>query len=358
MPLTRRTDNGPWIADFYDSNGIRQRVSTKTKNKTAAQKIYDQLKLDAVANRFGVQFTSKSNLLELVDEYIAYLGQTADIHQTNTAHRIKRIINTAGWTNPRQITQYKVETIVRELKNERPSKADQNLSLQTQSHYLAAIKAFTVWLVDVRKSLPVDPLSAVKKPSAQTDRRLVRRFLTQAEWEWLSRTENAPLYATAIQTGYRASELLALTPASLKRDYLELPAKFTKNKKTARQHITLELAEMLRGKLPFQVQADGKLAALLRNDLASARWMAMEIGPLPRGFLEPKDAEGRVLDFHSLRHTCGSWLAMAGVSPKVIQSVMRHSTITLTLDRYGHLFPGAERDAAAVLGSALFVSKT
>ena len=46
-------------------------------------------------------------------------------------------------------------------------------------------------------------------------------------------------------------------------------------------------------------------------------------------------------------HTCGAWLAMAGVHPKVVQTVMRHGSITLTMDTYGHLFPGQEADAIA-----------
>jgi hypothetical protein len=29
----------------------------------------------------------------------------------------------------------------------------------------------------------------------------------------------------------------------------------------------------------------------------------------------------------------------------MIQTIMRHSTITLTMDTYGHLFPGSEADA-------------
>ena len=36
---------------------------------------------------------------------------------------------------------------------------------------------------------------------------------------------------------------------------------------------------------------------------------------------------------------------MAGVPVKTVQSVMRHSSITLTMDTYGHLFPGQEADA-------------
>ena len=55
--------------------------------------------------------------------------------------------------------------------------------------------------------------------------------------------------------------------------------------------------------------------------------------------------DGEIIDFHSLRHTCGSWLAMTGTHPNVVQQVMRHSTITLTMDTDGHLFPGQEADA-------------
>jgi len=66
-------------------------------------------------------------------------------------------------------------------------------------------------------------------------------------------------------------------------------------------------------------------------------------------FLQYKDAAGRFLDFHSLRHTTGSLLAAAGVHPKVAQTVMRHSTIDLTMSRYTHVFKGQESDAVANL---------
>ncbi len=39
-------------------------------------------------------------------------------------------------------------------------------------------------------------------------------------------------------------------------------------------------------------------------------------------------------DFHGLRHTCGTWLAAPGAHSKVIQSIIRHSTITLIMDTY------------------------
>jgi integrase len=39
----------------------------------------------------------------------------------------------------------------------------------------------------------------------------------------------------------------------------------------------------------------------------------------------------------------------AGVNAKALSSYMGHSTITMTLDRYGHLMPGNEREAAEML---------
>jgi hypothetical protein len=56
-------------------------------------------------------------------------------------------------------------------------------------------------------------------------------------------------------------------------------------------------------------------------------------------FLAHRNHEGKSFDFHCLRYTCGAWLALQGVHVSVIQSVMRHSTITLTIDTYGDLLP-------------------
>jgi integrase len=43
--------------------------------------------------------------------------------------------------------------------------------------------------------------------------------------------------------------------------------------------------------------------------------------------------------FHDLRHTCAALLIAQGAHPKEIQEQMGHSTIRITFDRYGHLFP-------------------
>ena len=53
------------------------------------------------------------------------------------------------------------------------------------------------------------------------------------------------------------------------------------------------------------------------------------------------------LRIHELRHTCASLLIAEGAHPKVIQAHLGHSSITVTMDRYGHLYP-SQMDAFAV----------
>lgn len=49
------------------------------------------------------------------------------------------------------------------------------------------------------------------------------------------------------------------------------------------------------------------------------------------------------LRFHDLRHTCASLLINeTNANPKAIQARLGHSSIQVTFDRYGHLFPGLD----------------
>jgi integrase len=48
--------------------------------------------------------------------------------------------------------------------------------------------------------------------------------------------------------------------------------------------------------------------------------------------------------FHDLRHTYATLLIAAGANPLTVKQRMGHSSITVTMDRYGHLFPHLEED--------------
>lgn len=67
----------------------------------------------------------------------------------------------------------------------------------------------------------------------------------------------------------------------------------------------------------------------------------------------------REYGYHSLRHYYASQLIAQGLNPKIVQARLGHSSITETMDTYGHLFPEAEdatRAAASVALSGLNVS--
>jgi integrase len=55
------------------------------------------------------------------------------------------------------------------------------------------------------------------------------------------------------------------------------------------------------------------------------------------------------LGFHEGRHTYASIAIAAGLNAKTLSTYLGHATITITLDRYGHLMPGSEVEARAML---------
>ncbi|MDQ1514680.1 MAG: hypothetical protein QOE80_510 [Actinomycetota bacterium] len=70
-------------------------------------------------------------------------------------------------------------------------------------------------------------------------------------------------------------------------------------------------------------------------------------GPLRRSLLHKRYFRPAVLRpglpeglrVHDLRHTCAPILIGLGAHPKVIQERLGHSSIMVTMDVYGHLFP-------------------
>jgi len=50
--------------------------------------------------------------------------------------------------------------------------------------------------------------------------------------------------------------------------------------------------------------------------------------------------------FHDLRHTAATLLLQQGVHAKIVQDLLGHSQISLTLDTYSHVLPGMKREAA------------
>jgi integrase len=59
------------------------------------------------------------------------------------------------------------------------------------------------------------------------------------------------------------------------------------------------------------------------------------------------------IGLHEARHTFASLMIAAGVNAKALSVYMGHASVTITLDRYGHLMPGNEEEAAGLLDAYL-----
>jgi integrase len=59
------------------------------------------------------------------------------------------------------------------------------------------------------------------------------------------------------------------------------------------------------------------------------------------------------IGLHECRHVYASLAIAAGVNAKALSTYLGHSSVTVTYDRYGHLMPGSETEAAGLLDAYL-----
>ena len=122
-----------------------------------------------------------------------------------------------------------------------------------------------------------------------------------------------------------------------------------KNGKIRRVDMSTQLTETLRTLL-----TDRKEEKLRKGwkDLPEWVFCTVDGGPLDGDNLRHRvfyrlleKAELRRIRFHDLRHTFASLLIQDNQSLAYIKEQLGHSSIQLTVDTYGHLIPGANRQA-------------
>jgi integrase len=57
--------------------------------------------------------------------------------------------------------------------------------------------------------------------------------------------------------------------------------------------------------------------------------------------------------FHDLRHTCATLLFSQGTHPKLVQELLGHATIAMTLDTYSHFLPSMGDQTVMAMEAAL-----
>ena len=66
-----------------------------------------------------------------------------------------------------------------------------------------------------------------------------------------------------------------------------------------------------------------------------------------------KSAGLPAIRLYDLRHTAATLRLVNGEYPKVVQEMLGHASITLTMDTYSHVLPGMQEESAARLDALL-----
>jgi integrase len=183
----------------------------------------------------------------------------------------------------------------------------------------------------------------------------LKAILRAAEGYW------RPLVVTAIFTGLRASELRGLPWKDVDFDKAELHVRQRADRfnvigspKSEAGKRTVPLAPFLVNTLREWRLAcpKGKLDLVFPNGQGNVETLSniaqRGLGPIEKAAGVSERLRVPRYGLHAFRHAAASLLIAEGQSPKRIQVVMGHSSIKVTFDTYGHLFPSPEDDHAAM----------
>ena len=184
-------------------------------------------------------------------------------------------------------------------------------------------------LLDQARRRPLDDALTIRRGANKGQRTANLSPERRAELERLG-FERSLIYKVLILTGLRKNELRTLSVGDLSFGdvpFLVLRSVNEKNGKGSTVPLRLDLATELRewtrgrsvGDLVFNLPAG--LLRILNRDLVAA------------GIDKIDERDGRV-HLHTLRHSTGTALSVAGVSPRTAQAVMRHSNVNLTMGTY------------------------
>jgi integrase len=345
-----------WTILYFDENGVRrkkagapdkavtERIAADIENKVALRR--DGL-IDPAAERRAAH--ERTPLKTHLGHYRAALrakGNT-EKHIETFVSRASRVLDRAGVSRLSEMTPARVQVALASLRAA-------GLSPATVNHHRNAVRGFSRWCWKDGRTA-ADCLVGVTPYNAEADRRHDRRTLAPDELALLIRAAHegpthrrmtgparALCYRLAVASGLRFAEIKSLTDASFDlnadRPTVTVLAAYSKNGQTA----TLPLPADVAGDLKVYLSAHpphapafplpGRGADMLKVDLAAAG-------------LPYRDDAGRVFDFHSLRCQLATLADRAGVSPRTVQRMMRHSSLALT-DRYTRP-RAADLDAAA-----------
>ena len=342
-----------WTIKYKDEHGKWRMVAgysdlSATKTKMRELERETECRIRGLVDPY--EAPRQQSLTQHVDAFRRHLISEGDCsdHIDRTVARIEAIIAGCRFTRINDLTAHDADDKVsRYLKSRREAK-ENKIGVTTSNHYLTAIKVFCNWAATGSR-MPVSSITRIKKTSSDGEESRTRRAATDAQFQkiikvprkgvethGLTGEQRVYLYLTAYYTGLRAQELAGLRPFDFhlrgENPHIFVRSSLAKNRTETEQPLPLEFAEELDRWIRRNARPDEKVwpgnwyqraAEMLQVDLAVAKI--------------PYETEEGFLDFHALRATFITSLVRAGVHPKVVQTLARHSQIELTMQLYTKL---------------------
>ncbi len=300
-------------------------------------------KLGSIGLLSTAKAAGKNRLADHLDDFTGSLKvkQCTDKHLSQVANMVKRICEECKFDVISDLDANRFTAFVNGL----------NIAVKTKRHYVAVFKQFAKWLHETDK-LPKNNFKLIKTPKVlQSDQVHARRALTADEvarliraaengqtWRSISGAERALIYRLGAEDGLRYNEIKTLKVSDF--DFTNCTVQIRDANEKARRGAVL----------PLRKSTADMIRAFLRKKMPQSTAFTLK-----KGYLMIKtdlktagisyEVDGKFADFHSLRHSTASLLIDAGAHPKVIQSIMRHRDLNLTMSRYAHIYAGRQRDA-------------
>jgi integrase len=214
-----------------------------------------------------------------------------------------------------------------------------------------------------RGDLAVNPTTGLELPAVRGHRDRVASPAEAAALLAALPEHERPLWATALYGGLRRGELMALAweHVDLAEGVIRVEGSYDPK---AGEYVTPKSRAGTR-KVPI---ASALREHLVAHRLRSGRAAGLVFGTSPSRPFDSWQVKRRAdkawraagltpIGLHESRHTFASLMIAAGVNAKALAVYMGHASVTITLDRYGHLMPGNEGEAAGLLDAYLAQSE-
>lgn len=280
-------------------------------------------------------------LAEIIEKFLVYKRVEGKRTVDEDARHLTKV---KGWfgenTLLTEITAQRIADYSRERAGQK-SRLKRLVSPATRNRELAALRHLLRLAVEWGHIEKAPRIRLAREPEGRL------RFLNEAEAVRLldacRQSQNPHLYrivVVALYTGARRGEVRGLTWERV--DFARGVLLFSHTKSGRRREVPMsEAVYSVLAEIPGQ-KTEGPV--FRRRD--GAAWGSI------RTAFERAVVIARLEDFrfHDLRHTCASWLIMAGRNLKEVQELLGHRTFAMTL-RYAHLSPDRLREAVASLPS-------